>query len=123
MAVLKEDGNIHSESERFMILVIGGSRESIMHDFRSFVGIRSSEHAEFEEERIALRTSRVVAGRKSKREGGALEGGGLRFRTRARVRGVNLAQRFVILSSKNCRKAEAREEGQVVFGRDGGGLR
>ena len=32
MAVLKEDGNIPSESERFMILVIGGSRES-MHDF------------------------------------------------------------------------------------------
>ena len=81
IAVLKEDGNIPSESERFMILVIGGSRES-MHDFRSFVGIRSSEHVEFEE-RIALRTSRVVAGRKSERRGGALEGGGLRFRTRA----------------------------------------
>ena len=120
MAVLKEDGNIPSESERFMILVRGGSRES-MHDFRSFVGIRSSEHVAFEEERIALRTSRVVAGRKSERGGGALEGGGLRFRIRAR--GVKLAQRFVILSSKNCRKTEAREEGQVVFGRDGGGLR
>ena len=50
MALLKEDGNIPSESERFMILMIGGSRES-MHDFRSFVGIRSSEHVEFEEER------------------------------------------------------------------------
>ena len=122
MAVLKEDGNIPSESERFMILVIGGNRES-MQDLRSFVGKRSSEHVEFEEERIALRTSRVVAGRKSERRGGALEGGGLRFRTRAGVRGVNLAQRFVILSSKNCRKAEAREEGQLVFGRDGGGLR
>ena len=36
---------------------------------------------------------------------------------------MNRAQRFVILSSKNCRKAEAREEGQVEFGRDGGGLR
>ena len=95
MAVLKEDGNIPSESERFIILVIGGSRES-MHDFRSFVGIRSSEHVEFEEVRIALRTSRVVAGRKSERRGGALVGGGLRFRTRAGVRGVNLAQRFVI---------------------------
>ena len=111
IAVLKEDGNIPSESERFMILVIGGSRES-MHDFRSFMGIRSSEHVAFEAER-----------RKSERGGGALEGGGFRFRTRAGVRGVNLAQRFVILSSKNCRKADAREEGQVVFGRDGGGLR
>ena len=78
MAVLKEDGNIPSESKRFMILVIEGSRES-EHDFRSFVDIRSSEQVEFEEERIALRTSRVVAGRKSKRGGGALGGRGLRF--------------------------------------------
>ena len=60
MAVLKEDGNIPSESERFMILVIGGSRES-MHDFKSFVGITSSEHVAFEEKRIALRTSRELA--------------------------------------------------------------
>ena len=67
MAALKEDGNISSESERFMILVIGGSRES-MHDFKSFVGIRSSEHVEFEEERIALRTSRVVAAENQKQE-------------------------------------------------------
>ena len=69
MAVLKEDGNIPSESERFMILMIGGNRES-MQAFRSFVDIRSREHVEFEEERIALRTSRVVAGRKSERGGG-----------------------------------------------------
>ena len=86
-----------------MILVIGGSRES-MHDFRSFVGISSSEHVEFEEERIALRTSRVVAGRKSERGGGALEGEGLRFRTRAGVRGLNLAQRFVIIIIKELQK-------------------
>ena len=46
MAVLKEDGNIPSKSERFMILVIGGNRES-MQDFRSFVGMRSREHVEF----------------------------------------------------------------------------
>ena len=96
------------ERNWFMILVITISRES-MQDFRSFVGIRSSEHVAFEEERIALRTSMVVAGKKSERGGGALEGGGLRFRTIAGVRGVNLAQRFVILSSKNCRKAEAME--------------
>ena len=63
MAVLKEDGNIPSVNKKFMIIVIGGSRES-MQDFRSFVGIRSSEHVESEEERIALRTSRVVGGRK-----------------------------------------------------------
>jgi hypothetical protein len=53
-----------------------------MQDFRSFVGIRSREHVEFEEI-IALRTSRVVAGRKLERGGGGgtVEGGGLRFRS------------------------------------------
>ncbi len=35
---------------------------------------------------------------------------------------MNRAQRLMILSSKKCKKAEAREEGQVEFGRDGGGL-
>ena len=77
MAVLKEDGNIPSESERFMILVIGGNRG--MQDFRSFVGIRSREQVEFEEKRIALRTSRVVARGNSERSGGATRRGGLRF--------------------------------------------
>ena len=61
MAVLKEVGKVPSESDKLIKLVIGESRES-MHDFRSFVGMRSRKHVEFEEERIALRTSRVVAG-------------------------------------------------------------
>ena len=78
MAVLKEDGNVLSESERLMREVMGGSRES-MHDFRSFVVIRSRKQAEFEEERIALRTLRVVARGNSERSGGATRGGGLRF--------------------------------------------
>jgi UPF0288 family protein (methanogenesis marker protein 3) len=78
MAVLKEDGNVPSDKERLMMVVMGGSRES-MHDFKSFVGIRSREQVEFEEDRIALRTSRVVAGRKSESGGGAVGGGGLRF--------------------------------------------
>ena len=78
MAVLKEDGKIASESERLMREVMGGTRES-MHDFRSFVGIRSREQVEFEAERIALRTSRVVAKGNSERSGGATRRGGLRF--------------------------------------------
>ena len=77
MAVLKEDGNIPSESDRLMREVMGGTRES-MHDFRSFVGITSREQVEFEEERIALRTSRVVAKGNSERSGGATRSGGLR---------------------------------------------
>jgi hypothetical protein len=78
MAVLKSDGKVPSESERLMIVVIGGSRESL-HDFRSFVGMRSREHVESEEKRMALRTSRVVASEASERGGGAVRGGGLRF--------------------------------------------
>ena len=76
MAVLKQDGKIPSVSERLIMVVIGGSRES-MHDFRSFVGMTPREHVEFEE-RMALWTSRVVTGKKSERRGG-VEGGGLRF--------------------------------------------
>ena len=67
-----------SESERLMIVVIGDRRES-MQDFKSFVGIRSREQVEFEDERMALRTSRVVAGEKSERGGGATGRGGLRL--------------------------------------------
>ncbi len=50
-----------------------------MRDFRSFVGIRSKEHVESEDERIVLRTLRVVAGEKLERGGGAVGRGGLRF--------------------------------------------
>ena len=78
MAVLKEDGKIPSESERLVREVMEGTTES-MHDFRNFVGIRSRDQVEFEEEIIALRTSRVVAGENSERSGGATRGGGLRF--------------------------------------------
>ncbi len=81
-------------------MVIGDSRESTQ-DFKSFVGIRSREQVEFEDERMALRTSRVVAGGKSERGGGATGGGGLRLRTKAGVRDVKHAHSFVILSSKN----------------------
>lgn len=78
IAVLNDAGKVPSASERLMIVVMGGSRES-MQDFRSLVGIRSRGEVEFEEERIALRTSRQEAGQKSERGGGAERGGGLRF--------------------------------------------
>ena len=78
MAVLKEEGKVPSESERLMMLVIGGRRAS-MHVFRSFVGIISRKQVQSEEESIALRTSRVVAGENSDRSGKATKGGALRF--------------------------------------------
>ena len=78
MAVLKEERKVPSESKRLMMLVTGGRRAS-MHDFRRFVGMISREQVESEEERIASRTSRVVAGENSERSGGATKGGGLRF--------------------------------------------
>ena len=66
MAVLTEDGKVPSESEKLMIVVIGGSRE-IMHDFRSFVDIRSRKHVESEKQRIALWITSFKAGTKSDR--------------------------------------------------------
>ena len=75
---MKRDGKIPPESERLIVVVMGGSRES-MHDFRSFVGMTSKEQVEFEDERMALWTSRVIAGKKSEGRGGGVEGGGLRF--------------------------------------------
>ena len=49
--------------------------------------------------------------------------GGLRSWIDVAVRGVNLAQRLVILLSKNCSKAEASVGAEMEFGRAGGGLR
>jgi hypothetical protein len=77
MTVFKEDGNDHSESERLMIVVIRANRESI-HKFRSFVGIRCRKHVASEDVRIALQTSRVVAGRNSERWGQTAVGGGFK---------------------------------------------
>ena len=49
-----------------------------MADFRSFVGIRSRSHVEFDAENIALRTSSVLAGINIEKEGGGVGRGGLR---------------------------------------------
>ena len=76
MTVFKEDGNDHSESERLMIVVIRANRE--IHKFRSFVGIRCRKHVASEDIRIALQTSRVVAGRNSERWGQTAVGGGFK---------------------------------------------
>ena len=62
MAVLNEDGNNPSESERLMREVMRGTRAS-MHDFRSFVGI-TREQVEFEEESSIAEQARVVEIRK-----------------------------------------------------------
>ena len=77
-AVLKEVGKLPSESERFINLVTGRRRASIQ-DLRSFVGKTSRGQVEFDEERIACRTSSGVAGRKFDRRGGGETGEGLRF--------------------------------------------
>jgi hypothetical protein len=60
-AVLKEEGKVPSASERLMSVVIGKRRES-RQDLRSMVGMRSRVQVEFEENRIAFRTSIVEAG-------------------------------------------------------------
>ena len=107
MAVLKESGKVPSVMERFIIVVIGIRRES-MQDFSSLVGIRSRGQVALVEDRMALRTSSVVAGRNSERGGGGTRGGGLRIWYEAEVRGMKNEQRFAILLLKNWRKEEAR---------------
>ena len=67
-----------SESERFINLVTGRRRASIQ-DLRSLVGKTSRGQVEFDEERIAWRTTSGVAGRKSDRRGGGETGGGFKF--------------------------------------------
>jgi hypothetical protein len=122
MALLKESGKIASESDELIRVVIGISRES-MADFKSLVGMRSRSHVEFDAENIAFLTSSVLAGINISREGGGVGRGGLRSRKDVKVSGVNLAQRLVILLSKNCRKAEASVGAEMEFGSVGGGLR
>ena len=72
-----------------------------MQSFKSLVGMRSREQVEFDDDNIALRTSASVAGIKVERDGGVDSGGGWRFLIVAGVSGANLAQKFVILLSKN----------------------
>ena len=121
MALLKESGKIPSNSDKLIRVVIGISKES-MADFKSLVGIRSRSHVEFDAENIGFLTSIVLAGINIAREGGVGRGG-LRSRKDVKVSGVNLAQRLVILLSKNCRKAEASVGAEMEFGSVGGGLR
>ena len=76
MATLKESGKISSEMDRFIRVVIGIRSES-MQDLSSFVGMRSREHVELEDDMIKLRTSEVVASGKVWRVGGGKGGDGL----------------------------------------------
>ena len=60
--------------ERLIRVVIGKMRTS-RQDLRREVGIKSREQVALEEDKIAERTSAVVAGRKDERRGGGIGGG------------------------------------------------
>jgi hypothetical protein len=87
-ACLKEEGKVPSVRARLIRVVIGKRSES-RQSLRSFVGMRSRAHVEFEEEIIAFRTSIVEAGKKCERRGGAMGGAGFRSKMEAGVSGVN----------------------------------
>ena len=72
-ADLKEWGTIPSKSARLMMLVIGSRRES-RQDFRRNVGIISRAQEAFEDLRIAVLTSSMLAGEKDERQGGTICG-------------------------------------------------
>src|SRR6267154_2970696 len=69
IACLKVSGKVPSEIDRFMRVVIGKMRTS-RQDLRRVVGMKSREQVALEEDKIAERTSAVVAGRKDERSGG-----------------------------------------------------
>ena len=60
-----------------------------MQVLRSLVGMRSRGHVEFEEERIAVRTSSGVANVKFDSIRGEIAGGGLRGQVEAELNGLN----------------------------------
>ena len=64
---------IPSESARLIMLVIGSRRES-RQDFRRNVGIISRAQEAFEDFRIAVLTSSMLAGEKDERHGGTIGG-------------------------------------------------
>jgi len=66
---LKDWGEIPSESARLMMLVIGSRRES-RQDLSRKVGMISRAQEEFEDRRIAVLTSSMLAGEKDERQGG-----------------------------------------------------
>ena len=72
-ADLKDWGKTPSESARLMMLVIGSRRESIQ-DLSRKVGMISRAQEEFEDRRIAVLTSSMLAGEKDERQGGTIGG-------------------------------------------------
>ena len=63
MASLNLEGKRASERDKLIMLVMGWIKAS-MYDLRKKVGMMSREQVELEDEKIKLRTSSVVAGRK-----------------------------------------------------------
>lgn len=100
MAVLKAQGKVPSVIQRLIRVVIGRRRGS-MQVLSSLVGMRSRGQVEFEEERMAVRTSFGVANEKFDSIGGGTGGGGLSEWMEAGLNGINLEQRFKIFWSKN----------------------
>ena len=72
-ADLKDWGKIPSESARLMMLVIGSRRES-RQDLSRKVGMISRAQEEFEDLRIAVLTSSMLAVEKDERQGGTIGG-------------------------------------------------
>ena len=70
---MKDWGKIPSESARLMMLVIGSRRES-RQDLSRNVGIISRAQEAFEDLRIAVLTSSMLAGEKGERQGGTIGG-------------------------------------------------
>src|SRR6267154_5665694 len=102
--------------ERLMRVVIGKTRTS-RQDLRREVGMKSREQVALEEDKIAERTSAVVAGRKDERSGGGGGGGGRGGEEKGREEEEKEEVSLRILSPKKLKKEVARREGEEEGGR------
>lgn len=114
-------GKVDSVRDRFINVVIGTSKES-RQAFRSCVGIESREQVALEEDKIADRTSSIVAGEKSVRMLGENGGGGCSELSELQ-NGGNFEHSTVILSLKKFRKDSTSTDGDKQVGRTGEVLR
>ena len=118
IACLNEDGKMPSDREKFMILMIVGPSSS-KQSFKRKVGIESSSHCLFWEEKLRLWISVKVVGSKLDKFGGGMIG---KRKGSGESDGENLERMRSILSLKNWRNELASDCVSGVSGRDATGI-
>ena len=116
---MKIEGKTPSLRERLIRVVIGSAKVS-MQDFSNEVGIESSSHVEFDDDRMICLTSVTVAGTNSWSDSGGKGGG---WCTEEETEEGKDEDNLVILSWKKFKNDSARLEAELKVGNDGGKVR